>query len=216
MEDRADFVHVWRPPARRDEPTLLLLHGTGGDEHDLLPLADMLVPEAGVLSARGKVREGDMPRWFQRHAEGVFDVDDLVARADELVDFVDGAARRYGFDRDNVVAVGFSNGANVAAGALLHRAGALRGAVLFAAMVPFEPEDPPDLSEVAVFLGSGRADPIAPAEQAEHLARILGDAGASVELAWHPGGHQVTADVVDRARAWLLKLRTATGFRPLP
>jgi phospholipase/carboxylesterase len=210
------FEHVWQPPERADEPTVLALHGTGGDERDLLPLATTLAPGAGVLSPRGKVSERGMPRWFRRHAEGVFDVEDLKTRAHELVDFVDVAAGHYRFDRDNIVAIGFSNGANIASGAMLLRPGALRGAVLLAAMVPLRPDPLPDLSEAAVFIGNGRADPIAPPEQAEELARMLSDAGASVELAWHDGSHQVTPDIVRAARTWLLKLRTATGSRRLP
>ncbi|HZJ07933.1 MAG TPA: alpha/beta hydrolase [Nocardioidaceae bacterium] len=216
MAEPTDFRHIWVPPERSGEPTVLALHGTGADEHDLLPLARLIAPGAGVLSPRGQVLERGMPRWFARHAEGVFDTDDLVRRAGELADFVDDAAVKYGFDRDNVVAIGFSNGANIAGGMLLTRPGSLRGAVLLGAMVPLRPEPRPDLSEVAVLIGNGRNDPIAPAEQAEELARMLDDAGASVQMAWHDGGHEVTADVVETARAWLAKLRTATGSPPLP
>lgn len=216
MAEPVGFQHIWVPPERSGEPTVLTLHGTGADERDLLPLARAIAPGAGVLSPRGKILERGMPRWFARHAEGVFDTDDLVRRAGELAHFIDAAAVEYGFDRDNVVAIGFSNGANIAGGMLLTLPGALRGAVLLGAMVPLRPERRPDLSAVAVLIGNGRNDPIAPAEQAEELARMLDDAGASVEMAWHDGGHEVTAGVVDAARAWMAKLRTATGSPPLP
>lgn len=193
---------------------LLLLHGSGGDERDLLPLGRALAADASVLSPRGKVSERGMPRWFRRLAEGVFDEADLIARSHELVAFVDAASERYGFARDKVVAVGFSNGANVAAAALLLDAAAFRGAVLLSAMVPLRPEVGPDLSGAAVFIGAGRSDPIAPPEDAIALAELLSECGASVDLTWHPGGHTLTAEEVEAARAWLARLRTAIGSRP--
>jgi predicted esterase len=208
------FEHVWQPGSEDDAPVLLLLHGTGGNERDLLPLGRALAADASVLSPRGKVNERGMPRWFRRLAEGVFDEADLIARSHELVAFVDAASERYGFARDKVVAVGFSNGANVAAAALLLDPGAFRGAVLLSAMVPLQPDVRPDLGAVAVFIGAGRSDPIAPPEQATALADLLSDCGASVDLTWHPAGHTLTAEEVEAARAWLARLRTAIGSRP--
>ena len=137
------FIHRYEPPARADAPTLLLLHGTGGDENDLLPLGKNLMPDAGMLSPRGKVLEQGMPRFFRRLAEGVFDVEDLKRRTSELADFIAEAAEHYTFDARRVIAVGFSNGANIAASLLLSRPSVLSAAVLFRAMVPFVPEAPP-------------------------------------------------------------------------
>jgi predicted esterase/catechol 2,3-dioxygenase-like lactoylglutathione lyase family enzyme len=207
--DALGFIHRYVPPASGAElagsTTLLLLHGTGGDEEDLLPLGRALLPGAGLLSPRGKVLERGAPRFFRRLAEGVFDQEDLSRRTDELADFVESAASAYQLDRGDIVAVGFSNGANIAASVLLRRPGALRGAVLLSPMLPYEPESLPDLSGIAVFIGAGRADPIAPAAQVERLADLLRSAGADVTLHWEPGGHAVTASEVEAARGWLLR-----------
>ncbi|MDQ2669670.1 MAG: VOC family protein, partial [Gemmatimonadota bacterium] len=182
MTDALDFVHRYLPPAAASgEPgstTLLLLHGTGGDEEDLIPLGRTLLPGAGLLSPRGKVLERGAPRFFRRLAEGVFDLEDLALRTDELAAFIGAAARRYSLDRDNIVAVGFSNGANIAASLLLRLPGTIRGAVLLSPMVPFEPDATPELAGTSVFIGAGRADPITPPEQAERLAELLRDGGA--------------------------------------
>jgi phospholipase/carboxylesterase len=217
MNTGADaFIHLYRPAATADAPTLLLLHGTGGDEHDLLDLGRALDPQAALLSPRGQVSEHGANRWFRRLAEGVFDTADLLARTDQLATFVTDAAARYRFDAAHLIAVGFSNGANIAAGLLLRHPELLRAAILFAAMVPLPDPPPGDLSRVAVFLAAGRADPIAPPEQAEQLAGQLADRGAAVELHWHPGGHGIDPDSVARAAAWLRRLRAATGTGPLP
>ena len=131
------FVHRFLPPEDESGPTLLLLHGTGGNEEDLIPLGEALAPGAAVLSPRGKVSEHGAPRFFRRLAEGVFDHEDLLFRTHELADFVEAAAEEYGFDRSKLVAVGYSNGANVAGSTILLHPGLLRAAVLFRAMVPF-------------------------------------------------------------------------------
>lgn len=196
------FEHVWEP-GEEGRPTLLLLHGTGGDETDLLPLGHYLVPGAALLSPRGKVLEGDMPRFFRRLAPSVFDLDDLRARTHELADFVTAAAAEYGFDPARVTAVGYSNGANIAASLLLLRPGLLAAAVLLHAMVPIEPEQAPDLSGVPVFLTAGRADSMVPGEESERLAGVLRDAGANVELHWEPGGHALSRREIEAARVWL-------------
>ena len=161
---------MFAAPTAPDTPTLLLLHGTGGTEHDLLPLAESLAPGAGVLSPRGKVLERGMARFFRRLAEGVFDLDDLRFRTHELAGFVDAASRHYGFDRTRVVAVGFSNGANVAASTLLLEPGVLAGAILFRAMVPIVPDPLPSLQGTPVFMSNGRTDSLIPAADAEGLA----------------------------------------------
>ena len=196
------FVHIYQPPASPSAPTFLVLHGTGGSETDLLPLARAIDPEAGVLSPRGKVLERGMPRFFRRLAEGVFDLEDLQLRTFELATFVGAAAERYKFDPARVVAAGFSNGANIAASVLLLRPGVLQAAILFSAMVPLVPPSPPDLTGVDVFLSAGRADPIVDPANSQRLADMLRAANANVVLRWKPGGHQLTRDDVDAATAW--------------
>lgn len=196
-------VHRWEPPAESGAPTLLLLHGTGGDENDLLPVARLVAPAAAVLSVRGNVLEQGMPRFFRRLSEGVFDLDDLHHRTTALGDFLVAAGERYKFSASNLYALGFSNGANIAASLLLSRPAALAGGILIRAMVPFEPDGSPDLSGRAVLLSEGRNDPLIPAPRAQRLAQILESAGADVELAWQPGGHALTQGDVTVARRWL-------------
>lgn len=205
------FVHVHRPGSSPEAPTLLLLHGTGASEHDLLPLGELLAPDAGLLSPRGQVSEHGMPRFFARHAEGVLDQEDLLARTHQLADWVEVATDHYGIDATRLVAAGFSNGANIAASMLLRGTNAVRAALLFAPMLPFEPDELPDLSGTAVFISSGRRDPICPPEQAERLATLLTDAGAAVEVAWHDGGHQLDRAQAEQGAAWLTSWRDAAG-----
>jgi len=197
------FTHVHHAPSRPGAPTLLLLHGTGGSEHDLLPLAEELMPGAGVLSPRGKVLERGMPRFFRRLAEGVFDLDDLRQRTAELADFVAQASGRYHFDPTRVVAVGFSNGANIAGSLLLLAPGVLGGAVLFRAMVPIVPDPLPTIPRTPVLISNGRVDPLVPVAETERLAALLRSAGAEVTLEWHQAGHQLVPDDVAKARAWM-------------
>jgi predicted esterase len=198
------FVHRFVEAASTSPgTTLVLLHGTGGNENDLIPLGRMLLPETAMLSPRGKVLEGSMPRFFRRLAEGVFDVDDLRARTHELADFVTAAATHYRRDPAQLVAVGFSNGANIAACALLLRPDVFRGAVLLRPMVPLVPERLPDLSRTPVFIGAGRTDPIVPAAQTERLADLLKTCGAPVTVRWQPGGHGLGTADVEAARDWL-------------
>jgi glyoxalase family protein len=207
------FVHRYLPPTagaeRAGSTTLLLLHGTGGDEDDLVPLGRALVPGAGLLSPRGKVLERGAQRFFRRLAEGVFDQEDLASRTAELAEFIQAAGAAYGLDRRGVVAVGLSNGANIAASLLLRRPGLLRGAVLFRPMVPFEPDTLPDLMGTSVFIGAGRADPLVPAAQTERLAELLRQAGAGVTLHWERGGHAIARSEVDAARRWIAQCLTA-------
>jgi len=200
----AGFAHNYLPG--ESDVTLLLLHGTGGNEDDLIPLGQQLLPEAAILSPRGKVSEHGAPRFFRRLAEGVFDHEDLIFRTHELADFVTEAADQYGFDRGKLVAVGYSNGANIAASLMLLHPGLLRAAVLFRAMVPFEPEEAPDLSGMPVFLAAGRRDTMIPPENTERLAEILQEAGADLDLRWKPVGHPLTYEELEEARAWLSKV----------
>jgi phospholipase/carboxylesterase len=196
-----DFVHQYVPGS--SETTLLLLHGTGGNERSLLGLGAELAAGANLLSPRGQVLEGAMPRFFRRIAEGVFDPEDLRARTAELGEFLGSAAGRYGFDAKRVVAVGFSNGANIAASLLLRLPGLLAGAVLFRAMVPFEPESPSGLAGTQVWLGAGRLDAIVSAANTERLAQLLRQAGAEVTLDWRNAGHSLGPEEIEAARGWL-------------
>ncbi|MFP3125404.1 alpha/beta hydrolase [Ectobacillus funiculus] len=182
--------------------TLLLLHGTGGTEQDLLPLAEMISPSANVLSVRGNVLENGMPRFFRRLAEGVFDIEDLVFRTKELQEFLDEAARNYEFDRSKVIAIGYSNGANIAGSLLFHYKNALQAAILFHPMVPRRGVALPSLTEIPVFIGAGNNDPICPPQETNDLAALLQDAGADVQLSWHSFGHQLTRDEVAAAKTW--------------
>jgi predicted esterase len=197
------FEHVYRPGADPHAPTLLLLHGTGGNEHDLLPLGELIAPQAGVLSPRGKVLEGTMPRFFRRLSEGVFDLDDLRLRTRELAAFVKDASAHYGFDPARVVAVGLSNGANIAASLLLLEPGTLSRAILFRAMVPIVPDPLPDLSGVRILMSNGRLDSLVAASQAEQLKDMFEDCGADVTFAWQPGGHRLTNEDITVAREWI-------------
>jgi predicted esterase len=203
VEKDLGFAYRYVPAEGDDPRTLLLLHGTGGNEDDLVPLGRMLRPGAAILSPRGKVLEHGMPRFFRRLAEGVFDEEDLKERTHELAGFVERAMAEYGRDPAHVFAAGFSNGANIAASLLLLHPGLLAGAVLLRAMVPFEPESPPNLARTPVYLAAGRTDPIIPPENTERLARLLQDAGADVTLDWQPGGHGIGREEVEAARRWL-------------
>jgi predicted esterase len=195
------FAHRFLPGAP-GLPVLLLLHGTGGDESDLLPLGEALLPGAARLSPRGKVLESGMPRFFRRLAEGVFDLDDLRKRTDELADFVEAAAEAYGLNGRRMIAVGFSNGANIAASMLLLRPGTLGGALLIRPMVPLVPDTLPDLSGVSVQINAGQVDPLVPPPQSEALAKLLTEAGANVKLHWIAGGHALTREDLEAGREW--------------
>jgi phospholipase/carboxylesterase len=200
------FVHRYLPGEDQSSPTLLLLHGTGGNEEDLIPLGQEVAPDAAFLSPRGKVSEYGAPRFFRRLAEGVFDQEDLLLRTHELAEFVEAASAEYGFDRSKLVAVGYSNGANVAASTILLHPGLLRAAVLFRAMVPFEPDLTPDLSGMPVFLAAGRMDRMIPPDNTQRLADILDEAGADVDLRWRDTGHPLTYEEVGEAKEWLSEI----------
>jgi predicted esterase len=200
-----DFVHRFEPGVSSSPgPALLLLHGTGGNEDDLLPLGRILSPGAALLSPRGKALEHGMPRFFRRLAEGVFDLADLRRRTHELADWLAAAAAAYPLTGHPLIAAGFSNGANIAASLLLLRPEALAGAVLLRATLPFEPEVRPALAGRPVFIAAGRADPFVRPSHVERLATVLGECGAEVVLRWSDGGHQLGPGEVAAARDWLV------------
>jgi phospholipase/carboxylesterase len=200
-ETGLDRPHVF-VPADEDAagPPLLLLHGTGGNERDLLPLRDHLSPGAAVLSVRGTVLENGMPRFFRRLREGVFDEDDLRRRADDLAQFVLTASAAYGIEDHSLVAVGFSNGANIASAMLLRHAELLAGAVLLAAMVPYAEPPATDLSGTLVIISNGDRDPMIKSAVTQQLAGQLRERAAEVVELPHPGGHQIDPAVLPQIR----------------
>jgi len=204
MKAGLDFVHEFVPGSSKR--TLLLLHGTGGNEHDLISLGREIDPAAAILSPRGKVLENGMPRFFRRLAEGIFDEEDLRKRTYELANFVGVAAQHYEFAAEKVVAVGYSNGANIAASLLLLRPETLGAAVLFRAMVPLVPEELPDLSSVRVWIGAGNQEPIIPTSETQRLVELLRKAAAEVTIRFANAGHGLTIAEVETARVWLAEL----------
>ena len=187
--------------------TFLLLHGTGGNEEDLISLAYELDQSAAILSPRGKVLEnGVAPRFFRRLTEGVFDVEDLKFRTNELANFVKNASNTYGFDMDHLIAVGYSNGANIASSMLLLRPDVLSAAILFRAMVPLLPQVLPDLTNKHIFMSSGLHDPIIPKQETERLIGLFKKAGAKVSLHWQNSGHELRMNEINTAREWLSNL----------
>lgn len=198
--------HIFNKGKDLTKPTFLMLHGTGGNELDLLPLAGMIDDEASVLSVRGNVLENGMPRFFRRLAEGVFDEKDLIFRTKELNEFLDEAAVKYDFDRDNIIAIGYSNGANIAASLLFHYENALKGAILHHPMVPRRGIDLPNLEGKDVFIAAGTNDPICSPLESEELKSLLEKANAKVVLHWEHRGHQLTREEVEAAAQWYRNL----------
>ena len=184
------FIHRYEPATDPNRPPLLLLHGTGGDENDLLGLGRMISPGSALLSPRGKILENGMPRFFRRLAEGVFDEEDVKSRANELADFVAEARKAYGLEAP--VAVGFSNGANIAAAMLMLRPEAFAGAALLRAMVPLSRAPQVDLAGKRVLMISGVMDPIIPADNSNRLAASLSASGAEVQHQMLPTGHNLS------------------------
>ncbi len=199
------FIHLFIPATQAGLPPLLLLHGTGGDENDLVPLGERLSPGSALLSPRGKVLESGMPRFFRRLAEGVFDQADLKLRTAELADFIAAARKQYGIEAP--VAVGFSNGANIAASLLLTKPDVLRGAVLLRAMLPFEPPSPPALAGKPVLLLSGASDPMISAVGRDRLVAVLQATGAALTHKVLPTGHNLTQNDLTTAGYWLEQLQ---------
>lgn len=196
------MIHIFKEGADKTKPVLLLLHGTGGTEQDLLPLANIIDPSASVLSVRGNVLENGMPRFFRRIADGVFDEEDLIARTKELHEFLDEAAEKYKFDRDNIIAIGYSNGANIIGSLLFHYEGTLKGAILHHPMVPRRGIELPNLEGINVFIAAGKNDPMCPASESEELDELLGSAGAQTALHWEMNGHSLTQTEVEAAAKW--------------
>ena len=194
--------HIFKQGSDSTKPVLLLLHGTGGNEQDLLPLADIVDKEASVLSVRGNVLENGMPRFFRRLAEGIFDEEDLIFRTKELNEFLDEAATKYEFNRQNIIAIGYSNGANIAASLLFHFKDSIKGAILHHPMVPRRGITLPDLSGKQVFIAAGKNDPICTQQESVDLHQLLEGANATVNVHWENQGHQLTMSEVEAATKW--------------
>ncbi|WP_371423334.1 alpha/beta hydrolase [Tardiphaga sp.] len=207
MSNDLSHIHRFVPGNRREAAPLLLLHGTGGDESDLLPLGEAIAPGAALLSPRGQVLEHGMPRFFRRLAEGVFDEDDVIRRANELADFVIEARKRYGIAAP--IALGYSNGANIAAAMMLLRPEALAGGILLRAMVPLREPPAADLAGKPVLIVSGQSDPIIPPSNSQRLAVMLTKAGADVQHRTLPVGHQLSQADLTIAKEWLANVETA-------
>jgi phospholipase/carboxylesterase len=204
VTDDLAFVHRFLPseePASRD--TLVVLHGTGGDENDLVSLGQTIAPGAAILSPRGNVLENGAPRFFKRLAEGVFDPQEVRSRAEELARFIDAATTRYGLDPERIFALGYSNGANAASTVMFIRPRLIKGAILLRPMLVYEPDKPGDLSGSSVFISAGRMDPIVPARSVERLAELFQSAHAKVTLKWQMIGHNLVPSEVSEAAAWL-------------
>lgn len=208
-----DFVHKFIPnenQSTKDTATLVLLHGTGGNEDDLIPLGQFLAPQANLLGIRGKVLEEGMPRFFRRLSEGVFDEADLIARTHELAQFLREAIAQYSLDPARLIAVGYSNGANIAASLMLLEPNILSKAILLRAMVPLEINTPPDLNGRDVLMQCGRLDPLIPAKNSQRLADILMSAGATVTLNWQETGHNLTNSEFRTVQTWLNQQMTSS------
>jgi len=200
---RLGFIHNFLDSNESNTMTLLLLHGTGGTEEDLIQLGREISRSAAILSPRGKVLENGAPRFFRRLAEGVFDVEDLKFRTDELADFVEKASKLYSFDLRNVVAIGYSNGANIAASILLLRPEVLSAAILFRPMVPLIPDTIPNLSKKSIFVSGGSRDPIVPKGETERLVDLFKESSAKVFVYWEDSGHELGMGEITEAKKWL-------------
>ncbi len=200
-----DFRHVYVPaePSAVHAETIVALHGTGGNEHDLIPVVRQISPSAAIISPRGKVLENGMPRFFKRLAEGVFDEKDVRHNAHDLSDFLTVASRRHGQPEKGLIALGYSNGANMAAAIMLLRTEVFSGAILFRPMMPLKMERLPDLTCQSILITTGRFDRVIPSAETQRLIRTLKKAGASVEVVDTDAGHELTAADIEAARAWL-------------
>lgn len=197
--------HIFVKGTDDSAPILLLLHGTGGNEKDLIQLGKEIDPTASLLGVRGNENEHGMPRFFKRLAEGVFDLENLEMRTKELADFIDQASIEHDFDRNNVIAVGYSNGANIAANLLFQIGKVVKGAILHHPMIPRKDVEIPDLTGINVWIGAGKNDRMCPIEQSTGLKDLLEAAGANVSIYWHQYGHQLTQDEVESATRWYEK-----------
>jgi predicted esterase len=204
MTDDIGFIHRFVPAAdKTSAETLVVLHGTGGDENDLIGIGQAVAPGAAILSPRGNVLENGAPRFFKRLAEGVFDPKEVRSQSEELARFIRAAISKYGLNPERVFALGYSNGANVASTVMFIEPELFRGGILFRPMVVFEPNERPDLSGAGVLISAGRMDPIVPAKSVERLVELFEVSSADVTLKWQLAGHNLLPSEVREAADWL-------------
>ena len=198
------FIHRFVPAEdKTSAQTLVVLHGTGGDENDLIGIGQAIAPGVAILSPRGNVLENGAPRFFKRLAEGVFDPKEVRSRGEELAQFIRAAISRYALNPQRIFALGYSNGANVASTVMFIEPGLLQGAILFRPMLVFEPDERPDLSGAGVFISAGRMDPIVPTTSVERLVELFEGSRAEVTLKWQLAGHNLLPSEVREAADWL-------------
>jgi phospholipase/carboxylesterase len=209
MTDDIGFIHRFVPAEdKTSAETLVVLHGTGGDENDLIGIGQATAPGAAILSPRGNVLENGAPRFFRRLAEGVFDPKEVHSRGDELSRFIRAAISRYGLNPERVFALGYSNGANIASTVMFIDPELLRGAIMFRPMMVFEPDERPDLSTAGVFISAGRMDPIVPVKSVERLVELFEASRAEVTLKWQLAGHNLLPSEIRDATNWLALQRS--------
>jgi len=204
MNQELNFKHKYITSSNpTNENTILLLHGTGGNEESFIPIAEMILPEAAVLSPRGQVLENGMPRFFRRISEGVFDLQDLKLRTRELAEFIEVSAQKYEIETNKIIAIGYSNGANIASSVMFTYPKLISRAVLFHPMIPFVPDTAPDLSGISILITAGTNDQIVDSKETTELHELYEDYGAVVEILWHDMGHNLTQEEIERAKNFL-------------
>lgn len=208
MSDDLGFIHRFIPAEDQSAGTLLVLHGTGGNENDLVGIGQAIAPGAAILSPRGNVLENGAPRFFRRIAEGVFDPKEVHSRGEELARFIRAAVVTYRLDPSRIFALGYSNGANIASTVMLIEPGSIQGSILFRPMLVYEPSRKNDLSGSSVFISAGRMDPIVPTTSVEQLAEMFRSVNADVTLKWQLAGHSLVPSEVREASEWFALQRT--------
>lgn len=196
------FKHLYQPPPGADRRTLLLLHGPSGDEHELLPLAQHILPTAGILSTRGQLEINGNWAYYRRLRGGHPDVGDMLRCANQLAAFIDGAAKAYRFDTREVIAVGLGDGATVAATLLLAWPYSLAGLALFRGALPGMPDKAPRLPGTPVLLSNGRHDPVVSPYNTGDVANILRLVGANVTVSLQTAAQQLVRGDLEQAQAW--------------
>lgn len=202
MSDDLGFIHRFVPGEDSSVETLLVLHGTGGNENDLIGIGQAIAPGAAILSPRGNVLENGAPRFFRRIAEGIFDPKEVRSRGEELARFIRAAAVTYRLDPSRVFALGYSNGANIASTVMLVEPGMIQGSILLRPMVVYEPPEKNDLSGSSVLISAGRMDPIVPTASVEQLAQLFRSANADVTVKWQLAAHSLVPSEVREAADW--------------
>lgn len=204
MSGQLNHIHRFIPSKDRlNDKTLILLHGTAGNEESLLPISEFILPNSSVLSPRGQVLENGMPRFFKRLSEGVFDQADLRLRTRELADFIKDAINIYNLKSNDIIAAGYSNGANIASSVIFTCPELISKAVLYHPMIPFIPESAPDIKHLSVLITAGTNDPIVSREETVNLQNLYREYGAEVEIFWHDMGHKLTREELDKTKTFL-------------